>query len=191
MTGTSYLAVPRSADDSVLFSGFLFGDVVGFSKLPETAMPRFVDRVLGGAAEAVRRAGCRMVYANTWGDGIFLAFDDARTAASAALAIRDAVGRLEPLGNARIEIRIGLHAGPVWRMDDPFTGRPAVFGTQLTRAARIEPIVQPGEVYASELFVALMGLEGESDFACEPVGARPLAKGYGREQLYHVRRAPA
>ena len=172
-------------------ASFLFGDAVKFSRLPEMVIPGFVTRFLGAVDQAIRQAGCPTVYCNTWGDGLFLAFADAQTAARAALAIVEAVSRLEPEAGVSLPgLRVGLHAGPVFLMDDPVTRRPTLFGTQITRAARIEPIVPDGQVYASELFVALMGLEGGVEVVCEPVGSRPLAKGYGREQLYHVRRAP-
>jgi tryptophan halogenase len=45
---------------------------------------------------------------------------------------------------------IGLHAGPVYRYTDPVTRRPNYTGGHASRAARIEPITPPGQVYASE-----------------------------------------
>jgi class 3 adenylate cyclase len=52
-----------------------------------------------------------------------------------------------------IVLRIGLHAGVVDRLYDPVSRR-VVVGTHINRAARIEPIAAPGQVWASQEFVA-------------------------------------
>ena len=58
----------------------------------------------------------------------------------------------------------------------------------MNRAARLEPITPPGQVYASQVFAALASAEGVRDFTCDYVGQTPLAKGYGTFPTYHVRR---
>ena len=56
-------------------------------------------------------------------------------------------------------VRISLHAGPVYRMDDPFTGRANFWGFDINRAARLEPVTVAGHVYATQPFVALLTTE--------------------------------
>ncbi len=60
--------------------------------------------------------------------------------------------------------------------------------SHVNRAARIEPITPPGQVYASEAFAALSAVRCPDSFVCEYVGQTPLAKGYGTFPAYHVRR---
>jgi class 3 adenylate cyclase len=58
----------------------------------------------------------------------------------------------------------------------------------VSRAARIEPITPPGQVYASEAFAALAAAESVKSFACDYVGQQALAKSHGTLPTYHVRR---
>ena len=69
-------------------------------------------------------------------------------------------------------------------------------GVHVSRAARIEPVTTPGEVFASEEFAALAETAAETarragnaarGFVCEYAGSMPLAKGYpGRFRIYRV-----
>jgi len=88
-----------------------------------------------------------------------------------------------------INLRIALHAGPVYQCVDPVTEQPSYTGTHVSRAARIEPITPPGQVYASQAFAALAAAQGVKEFTCDYVGQTPLAKGYGTFATYHVRSA--
>ena len=83
-------------------------------------------------------------------------------------------------------IRIALHAGPAYEIDDPVTGRPGFAGMHISRAARIEPVTPPGEVYVSEAFAALLAFDDNQErFAC---GTVPMAKEYGRFRTYRLAR---
>ncbi|HKP66567.1 MAG TPA: adenylate/guanylate cyclase domain-containing protein, partial [Casimicrobiaceae bacterium] len=86
------------------------------------------------------------------------------------------------------QVRIALHAGPVFRGFDPVMGRDSHFGSSVTRAARIEPVTPPGMVYASEAFAATLAATGQTDFALEYIGKLPLAKAYGESRIYRVER---
>ena len=54
-----------------------------------------------------------------------------------------------------MNIRIGLHAGPAIRTMDPVIKQLNFMGSNVSRAARIEPVTPPGQVYCSEPFAAL------------------------------------
>jgi pilus assembly protein FimV len=72
----------------------------------------------------------------------------------------------------------------------------------VSRTARIEPVTVPGEIYASQQFVALLTAEenavrherqmtGERYapwYRCEYLGIQALAKNYGDQPVYHLRR---
>jgi len=51
----------------------------------------------------------------------------------------------------------------VYECKDPVTSTRAFIGTHVSRAARIEPVTPPGEVYASES-VAFSFIEARCDF---------------------------
>ena len=91
--------------------------------------------------------------------------------------------------SAELNLRIALHAGPVYEFDDPITGERSYGGTHVNRAARMEPITPWGQVYASEAFAALAAAQGVTHFVCDYVGQTPMAKGYGTLPTYYVRRA--
>jgi len=169
----------------------LFGDVVGFSKLTEPQVPRFVKHFLGLIAELLAGRPNLPVKKNTWGDALYLVFEGPREAGRFALELRDRVvaTRWDEVGlPAGLGLRIALHAGPVYLCIDPVTERPNCIGTHVSHAARIEPITPPGQVFASQAFAALAAAERVRDFACHYVGQTPLAKGYGIYPTYHVHR---
>jgi class 3 adenylate cyclase len=170
----------------------LFADAVGFSKLAEAEVPRFVQHFLGAIAQSSNRFADSIIAKNTWGDGLYFVFSDVDLAGNFALQLADLVTKQnwEEKGLPRgLNLRIALHAGPVYEFDDPITGNRNYCGTHVSRAARIEPITPPGQVYASEAFAALSAAQRTRDFACDYVGQTPMAKGYGTLPMYHVRRA--
>jgi class 3 adenylate cyclase/tetratricopeptide (TPR) repeat protein len=170
--------------------GLLFADAVGFSKLQEEQIPVFVRHFLGGIAGVLKLSRNKPIFKNTWGDGLYFAFDRAETAGHAALELREWMQHadLQQFGLPEtMTLRIGLHVGPVYVTEDPIVERTNYVGTHVSRAARIEPITPPGEVYASEAFAALAVADGVRDFRCEYVGQTPQAKGYGTLPTYLVK----
>ena len=62
------------------------------------------------------------------------------------------------------------------------------FGTHVNRAARIEPITNPGNVYASEQFASLLMAGKNSALECNYVGIIVLPKKFGKYPIYHLKR---
>lgn len=60
--------------------------------------------------------------------------------------------------------------------------------TQVCRAAPIEPITPPGQVYASREFDAMAQVEGVSEFSCNYVGKVVLLKKSGVLQSFRLER---
>jgi class 3 adenylate cyclase len=169
----------------------LFADAVGFSRLTEEQIPGFVQHFLGTIAALLQRAVEPPVMKNTWGDGLFLVFPTVREAGRFALDLCDRMAGTDWTAHglpANLDLRIALHAGPVYACTDPVTGRANYIGTHVSRTARIEPVTPPGHVYASRAFVALAAASQVREFTCDYVGRTPLAKGYGTFPMYHVRR---
>jgi class 3 adenylate cyclase len=170
----------------------LFADAVGFSKLSEEEVPRFVEHFLGAIARMISKSSRKIAAKNTWGDGLYLVFSDVETAGNFALDLCDLVTstRWERHGLPNgLSLRIALHAGPVYEFIDPVTGKRSYGGTHVSRAARMEPITPPGQVYASEAFAAMAAAERAKLFEFDYAGQIPMAKSYGTFPTYHVRRA--
>lgn len=172
----------------------LFADAVGFSKLTEPEVPRFMCHFLGPIAQLCDRFKAGLLAKNTWGDGLYFVFSDVDLAGNFALELSHLVATenwAEKGLPAGLSLRIALHAGPVYEFDDPITRSRTYTGTHVSRAARIEPVTPPGQVYASEAFAALAAAHRASGFVCDYVGQTPMAKGYGTLPTYHVQRKAA
>ncbi|MEW6690631.1 MAG: TRAFs-binding domain-containing protein [Pseudomonadota bacterium] len=170
----------------------LFADMVGYSKLREHETPQFFVHFLGALERELQASSDRPVFGNTWGDGLYLVFEQAAHGADFALRLRDAVARIDWTGAglpADMNIRIGMHTGPVFRALDPIIRQENFFGSHVTRAARIEPVAAPGSVYVSEQMAAALAATGEQRFACDYLGALSLAKQFGIGRIYRLRRA--
>lgn len=169
-----------------------FADVVGFSKLTEQDVPFFVQEFVGHIADEIERSPYKPLHQNTWGDAFYFVFSSVLEAAHFALSTRDLIRdtNWEQRGlSAALNMRISLHSGPVYRFTDPMIQKINFSGAHVNRAARIEPITPPGQVYASEHFAALIVSSNVSEITCDYVGTLPLAKGYGTFPMYHVRRS--
>lgn len=179
----------RSRAGSVKVMALLFADAVGFSKLTEPQIPLFVKHALGGIAR-LAAASPDIAAKNTWGDGVFFVFRTAEAAADFALRLAQSITSRQWKGIAlpeTLSMRVALHAGPVYEFYDPILGHRSFGGTHVSRAARLEPITPPGQVYASEAFACLALAQGVEIFAFDYTGQTPMAKDFGTFPTYHVR----
>lgn len=168
----------------------LFADVQGFSKLPDSDTPLYVDKFLGGIAAIIEKLPNPPAFVNTWGDSIFGVFDKLEDGLSLALDLRDFVTRTDWTAAGLPQdfgARIALHAGPAYAAEDPLLQRTNFFGRHVNQAARIEPIALPGCVYVSETVAALLSF-GRQEFDFEYVGNVELAKGFGSFPIYLLQR---
>ena len=168
----------------------LFADVEGFSRLSDEEVPRFVEHFLGLGASLMAETAHKPLVTNTWGDGLYLVFPGVQEAGMFALELRDRVAATDwaSKGLPKLNLRIGLHAGPVYACTDPMTVRRTYIGAHVSRAARIEPITPAGQVYASQPFAALAAAKPVRDFTCAYVGQTSMAKKYGVLPTYVVLR---
>jgi len=140
----------------------LFADLVDYVRLvaehdPEDVRRR-VDAALMAMVEAIEAFdGTREKFI---GDAIFAVFgwprahdDDALRAAHCALAIREALARVEapPIGDP-LQVRIGLATGEVVAAPRGNDGESdwSLTGPAVTTAARIQGIAEPGEILLDE-----------------------------------------
>jgi class 3 adenylate cyclase/tetratricopeptide (TPR) repeat protein len=148
----------------------LFTDLVGSTelrgRLGEEAtdeLRRRHDQLLG---QAVESNNGRLV--KGLGDGIMATFAGAADGVAAAVAIQQAVDRLNRSGKAAVplEVRVGLSAGDVSVEDDDVHGTPVIEASRLCGAAL------GGEVLASEIVRWLGG--AQAALSVTPVGSLEL-----------------
>jgi len=174
--------------------GIMFTDFPGFTGLDERVLPLFWQEVMLRAAAVLDRYVDVILESNTWGDALYVVFQDARSAAAAALDLSEEFSQVDtkalgvPDGTA---MRIALHYGTTYTGYDPISRRTTYYGTEVSRAARIEPVTPSGSVYVTEPFAAVLEMERDHPFTCNYVGKTPLAKGYGVYPLYRLRRDPS
>jgi len=173
----------------------LFADVAGFSKISEWDLSRFLLEYSNYLRMLFASdIGLQAKYANSWGDGLYVVFDDASDATAFAMELVDPTFGKQPkwseydLGTTN-PFRVGLHAGPVFELPNLFRERSEFAGQHVNRAARIEPVTVRGCAYASEPFAALLTMRCQKQFAAEAVGVHSLDKQYDRVALYRVRRS--
>ncbi|MBY0431860.1 MAG: adenylate/guanylate cyclase domain-containing protein, partial [Rhodospirillales bacterium] len=185
----------------------LFADVVGFSKLKDEHLPVFWD-FMAQLRDDIDGCHQPLTLIESWGDALYVVMDTASAMAEYAFVLMEAIETIDTVAMGlpvQLRLRVGLHAGPVFNGLHPLTGRPIVYGGHVNRAARIEPVTLPGQIYASEQFVALltaeesaaaaearlMGDSYESGYVCEYLGILALAKQFGEQAVYHLRKALA
>jgi class 3 adenylate cyclase len=167
----------------------IFGDLPGFSKLPERYLPVFWATVMQAIGDVVAENKEAVALRNTWGDAIHFIISDAPTAAEICLTMQRRLAVIDGRVLGRDEpptMRVGAHYGPVFEGWDPIAGEQTYYGRSLSRAARIEPITPPGTVYVTEAFAAILLLQSNGEFTCTYVGQVPLAKGFGTFRMYDL-----
>ncbi len=167
----------------------LFCDIKGFSTVAEPQMPAFIEHVLGGLAKEIAVFDHAIAYRETAGDGIYVVFDDVVAAADCGVALTRRMERLGSVpGLPPLALRVSAHVGVVLPAIDPVTGFRKFFGTEVIRAARIEPITPPGECYVTEELASHLQLAAPDRFNCDYVGVLDSAKGFGAFRMYSLRR---
>ncbi|MBS0319740.1 MAG: DUF4071 domain-containing protein [Proteobacteria bacterium] len=170
----------------------MFADLSGFTSMPEQYTPDFVQVYLGIGKAIIDRLAHPPLYVSTRGDGLFMVFAKPSHAAEFALALQEDLRRVNwpALGLAQeTSVRIGLHTGPVFATFDPIMDETTYYGTHVNLTARLEPIVQPGQILGTEAFAASLTSEGDARFRCDYVGAMSLARRFSEARLFRLHRA--
>src|SRR5215471_5602574 len=140
----------------------MFCDLVGSTALSARLDPEDMREIIGAyhrcCAEQITRAGGFV--AKYMGDGVLAYFgyplaneDDAEQAVHAALAIIQAVPKLQLVHNAALQVRIGIATGMVVVGDLVGQGEAqerGVVGETPNLAARLQALAEPGRVVISE-----------------------------------------
>ena len=182
----------RARTGEQVIKAMLFADVKGFSALGEEQIVPFQNEYMRVVSAIIDEGGPGPVVSNTWGDAIYMVFDRVLDAAHFALQMKEKLSSFDRhlVGLPDdLAIRTALHAGPVFALVDPVTRFFTYSGSHVTYTARLEPVTEPGQIYVSEQFAALLELApGRDELALFYVGHRPAAKGYGEVSLYRLER---
>lgn len=179
----------RRRTANLVVKAMLFADVTHFSRLRDDQSPIFFVLFLNKVAVLVDKATVKPIFKNTWGDGLYLVFDEPEDCAEFALSLLEAMANIhfEDYGlPEELTVRIGIHTGPVYRKADPIIERDNYFGSHVNRTARIEPVTIPGCVYGSGQIAAVLAISGGEKFVCEFVGIENLAKEYDSCPLFQL-----
>jgi class 3 adenylate cyclase len=167
----------------------LFADIVGFTPLSARLSPRelvdLLDRVFSGFDALAREHGLEKI--KTIGDAYMAVAgvphgqtDHALRAARMAVAMLQAVRQVTLETGERLEVRVGLHSGPVVA---GVIGRSKfsydLWGDTVNTASRMESLGLPGQVQCSPATAACL----EGAFALVPRGAIEV-KGKGSMETY-------
>ncbi len=189
--GAPEIAPPAAASSRARsLRSLLFADVKGYSRMPEQYTPDFAEMFLGNVKAILDSLTRPALEVNTHGDGIFAVFDRPSHAAEFAVRLQQVLSKVDwtCLGLAAdTGVRVGLHTGPMFRVFNPVTARTTFYGSHVNRAARLEPIVQPGQIFVTEEFASSLVADDQERFACEYIGSLPLAKKFGDARLYRLR----
>lgn len=170
----------------------VFADVSGFGAMTEGEVHAFSETLLPQCTRLARTH--ETAYCNTWGDAIVAYFGSVDQALTYALELRDTFRNRNWSGSAEdpyvrpLKVRIALHTADVFVSEDDSVPGGQVFGTQVSLAARIEPITTPNEVFATEVAVAALKSTGRAGVSIKKLGVVTLPKEKRRETLYWIRR---
>jgi len=168
----------------------LFSDVRGFSKLCDRDILWYYNVLQPVMAEVIDEFRADVQHLNTWGDAIYLVIEKASTAAKIAIALNDAMDKIDQT-NLNLQepllMRIGLHFGPIYKVYDHLMQCYTYSSHDVTKTARIEPVTPPGEIFGTEPFVAMLELEGEGWANFEYAGTITSAKNFGAFRMFHIR----
>lgn len=171
--------------------GVLFADFAGFGRIADTDMPRFWREIMGTMSTRLSHYGDKVLHSATWGDALHVVTRDATTAAEIAADILQSLERQRRNRGgvaAQLELRVAAHYAPAFEDVDALRGTPVFYGSQISFAARIEPVTPPGTVFGSDAFVAQLTLESPKRFSAEYAGELELAKKSGAHPLFAVHR---
>ncbi|MCR9266798.1 MAG: hypothetical protein NXI03_04445, partial [Alphaproteobacteria bacterium] len=144
----------------------------------------------GQLAEACDALDPAPVYADSWGDGLFLTFSTVADAAHAATRLQQVFSRIDLAAlnlPPTLGLRIAGHCGPVHEGQDPIQHRKAPFGAQVAIASRIESVTVPGTIFVSEIFAARLAMSAQPGLRCEYVGLTEIDAYLPDMPLYALR----
>jgi HEAT repeat protein len=170
----------------------LVADIKDYSRLSNEQLRSFFKNVIPDIAEILDDADT--VEQNSWGDGIIAFFNEESSAVECAFAIKELFYTFSTndygLPETDLDIRLALHSAYVWEGTNPIRSSTGFVGSDIALAARIEPIAISNRIFATKLFVDNLHEEvvQNENIAIDHLYPTELAKGWGNEEICHIRR---
>jgi hypothetical protein len=104
----------------------LFADALHFSSLSEDQVETFSRDFLGAIADELKHSLHKPLLQKTWGDGLCFVFETLSDAGQFALELRDRIANTDWTAFGlpeQLSLRIALHAGPIFEIQDPISRR--------------------------------------------------------------------
>jgi class 3 adenylate cyclase len=160
---------------------FAFTDIESSTDLVRRLGDRYGE-VLAQHRRIVRRAFCaaRGIEIDRQGDAFFFAFPRARDAVGAAVEVQRAHALAEWPGDARVQLRIGLHTG------EPIVGAEGYLGLDVVRAARLCRLARGGHILVSETTRVLVRSALPDGVSVVAAGERQLKGIDNPERVYEL-----
>lgn len=168
---------------------FAFADVAGYGGLDEEQIRTFQTQFIPALHDFLHRQTTPPRFCETWGDALFIGFPDLRSAARLSLELQSFFTRYPWQDHGfdkPLRLRIALHCGPALVVFNPFLGRTTFTGSHVSRAARIEPVADEGQVFCSRAFQLCCRALDINGFTFIYAGEFRLPKNSGREKIYRL-----
>jgi len=164
----------------------LFADIKGFSEIKNDKLYSILNSQINNLLDVIlTKQNC--FFKNTWGDAFFICSHDPIDLVEIAFSLRDFFRNTNWIAKGfpkMLTIRIAVHTEKVIVKYEKGEIK-NVIGTNVNSAARIEPMVSPNDIWASNIFRQL-AIDEVSNFEFVDLGIRDLAKEYGKMHLFKV-----
>lgn len=165
----------------------LFSDIKGYSKVTDDNLKEIVSKEFQKIQKKILTKDNHF-YQNTWGDALLVCSYDYFDLANIALNLRDEFKKTnwKRLGLPELAIRVGVHTQKITLIFDDENNVSDITGSGVDTTARIEPIVEPNKVFASNLFCEHLKDEDNLNINITPLGKKQLAKNYKEMELFEL-----
>jgi class 3 adenylate cyclase len=166
---------------------FLLTDIAGSSRLWETAPTAMAEALVRHDAivrEVVSAHGGTVVKPRGEGDSTFSVFDQPVGAATAALALQEALAAEPWALPSPLRLRIAIHAGEALALDGDY------YGPVVNRVARLRGSAAPGQILVSTAAADLVAGRLGEGARLVPIGQQTLRDLSQPEHVYRLQRAP-
>ncbi len=138
----------------------LFTDLVGSTAMAQELGDHAADDIRRAHFEQLRRAVATTdgTEVKTIGDAMMVSYTSAADAIAGAVTMQQLVDA-QPVGDTRVEMRVGVSAGDATYEDDDW------FGTPVVEAARLCSAAAGGQILISDIVRVLAGTRSDHDVA--------------------------
>lgn len=164
-------------------------EISGLAQVDEEKAPDLVMKVWGKIADSLKELLIEPLSMQVWGEQFVSVFSSMRALVDFAGKMTDFMDDFdwEGSGMPDVNLKLGLHAGPVYLGINPITQRKVPYGIHYSKVKELQRVTLPGLVYASEQFAAILALKSQ-DYNIDHVGLMKLSDQLGSTEIYRISR---